>query len=190
MINNIILASSSIRKKLLLNSIGYKLVLNINPLINGLIYNGSFAYKYINYTSFIKTLALSTKYNRNIIISSISYIITNHTIISYPKTIQNAVKYYESLSGKKCTIYTALCIFYKKTLIKKSITTKVKFKFITKNEIKHFIFLKNWKNTYSIYYPLGLNFSYISDIRGSFSNTLGFPLYDVNVILKKIKIRN
>ena len=186
---NIIIASSSLRKKILLNSIGYKSELK-KPIFNqGLIHTGKTINKYIDYISLAKVTALTNFYYNDIIIATSSRIITNNIILSYPMNKKSATEYYSLLSGKNHIIYTSICVIFKNNIIKKNIVTKIKFRTFNADQINYFVNLNNWKNKFSIYLPLGVNYYYISHIKGSLENLFGFPLYNINEILKKIKYK-
>ena len=127
-------------------------------------------------------------------------VLGSDTIISFNGALFNKAKNLEDakdkitiLSGKHHTIYSGASIFYnKKEIWSHSLTTRVKIRNLTENEIDKYLLLSGKKilSCVGCYQIEGLGPNIVEDIKGDFFNVMGLPLFPFLSFLKKYKNKN
>ena len=188
MVASLILASTSDRRKKLLNQIG----INPSKIINPEIDESSFKYKnptkLVVELAFEKALAVKKKIN---IKDTKYFIVAGDTIVYrakkfYNKTNDlNKVKHYlKELSGKKHFVYGGICIISPNGIVsKKLVKTEVFFNKINDQEFTNDKLLNEGIGKSGGYAIQGIATKFIKKIKGSYTNVVGLSLSDVYNIL-------
>ena len=184
---HLILASSSSRRKFLLDQLGIGPFKVIEPKI---IENNS-------QNILPKKIVLESAYNKAASIKKKikdekGYIIAGDTIVSRSKKnyfkaldTETVRKYLSELSGKKHFVYGGICVISPKGVIaRKLIITEVYFNRILKNELNDELLLKDGIGKSGGYGIQGLAIKFIKKIKGSYTNVVGLSLPDLYNILK------
>lgn len=182
----LILASSSPRRKELLNNIGFTPDLIISPDIDETPKKNEKPKVYVERVAEEKAkAAIQDKRTEN------SFIITCDTsacvgvrILGKPENETEAKKMLQLMRGKRHRVYSCVCIVTPdKKIRKKTVLSFVKFKNFTDNEIDTYLKTNLWKGrsgAYSLQEDPG---AWVISINGSYSNIVGLPLYETKNLL-------
>ena len=185
----IILASSSPRRKMLLNQIGIKFTVHasksdekMNPRLKP---RGQ-----AEYLSEEKAKIVAKEYPDALIIAADTFVVFNDEIIGKPHTKANAKKTLQKLSGNSHMLITGITVMDTKTgkQITKSVETKVFMKKLTQKEIDGYIATEEPLDKAGAYAIQELGGIFIEKIEGSASNVIGLPLNELYETLKKFDI--
>ncbi len=188
MVASLILASTSERRKKLLNQIGIKPSKIINPEIDESSFKNKNPTKLVVELAFEKALAVKKKIN---IKDTKYFIVAGDTIVYrakkfYNKTNDlNKVKHYlKELSGKKHFVYGGICIISPNGIVsKKLVKTEVFFNKINDQEFTNDKLLNEGIGKSGGYAIQGIATKFIKKIKGSYTNVVGLSLSDVYNIL-------
>ena len=175
-----VLGSSSPRRKDLLKQIGIVPDSTISPKIDETLLKKELPLEYLKRVTNNKMIFVKEKYPESLILTADTIVSVGRRILqkTYKK---NEAKYYLSLlSGRRHRVITAFVIyapFFKQKL--KYVTSIVKFKRLSVQEINYYLDSDEWKGKAGGYAIQGLATRYINFISGSYSNVVGLPLSDV-----------
>ncbi len=187
----IILASSSPRRKLLLNALlknfGLKFAVipaNIVEIIPKNVQK--FGYFALNLAK-IKALEVA-KSQKGLIIAADTIVVINNRILGKPENPEKAVKMLKELSGKEHKVYTGLVILdsISGEIYKTFEVTKVKFRKLLSSEIEFYVkggSPMDKAGAYGIQDDLGSTF--VEKISGDYFNIVGLPVLKTYTGLKK-----
>ena len=175
--NNIILASSSPRRKQLLKQIGINFTTEISGVDESIDLDLS-PKKVAKYFALEKARKVSLKFPNKLVIGADTIVVCNGKILGKPKDEKESFNMLTMLSGKTHKVITGVSLQYKDESINKTFheTTKVTFNDLSDNYIFHYI------RTYSPFDKAG---SYgiqdwfavcVRKIDGCFYNVMGLPL--------------
>ena len=173
----IILASTSPRRKYLLESIGINLKI-IKPNYDENIIAKSFSYKKIETIAERKCDSVIKLIKDNaIIISADTVVIFNNKVMGKPKSFEEAYKMLSTLNNKTHKVVTAICIKdnEKKRKIIKTETSEVSFNLVKERDIKRYIEEYKPYDKAGSYGIQELPQYFIKDIQGEYDNIVGLP---------------
>ncbi len=181
----IILASSSPRRKALLESIGLKFIVkpsNIPEKMNPRLGPRAQA----EYLSQQKAKAVGRRVKNSIIIAADSLIVLNKEIIGKPTSMQHAKRILKKFSGQTHTVITGFTILDTETgkYVTKSVATKVTMRKISKEEIDAYVKREHVRDKAGAYAIQGLGSLLFEKVDGDFFNVVGLP---VNVLFQELK---
>jgi septum formation protein len=138
------------------------------------------------YLSKLKSDAFGDLQNGELLITSDTVVIENNHVLGKPQNEQEAFDMLKSLSGATHTVMTAVTLRDSSKQITIEDETLVTFRFLTEEEIWHYI------RTYKPFDKAGaygiqewIGFMGVTKIEGSYYNVMGFPLHLVYDQLKK-----
>ena len=185
----IILASSSPRRKNLLEQIG------LNFKIDPSSYQEDMSLKIdprklAEYLSQGKAKSVAQRHKDSIIIAADTFCVLGKEVLGKPKTKENAKIMLQKLSGKVHSVITGFTIIDTKTnkQISKSVETKVYFKHIPEQEIDAYIASGEpleFAGGYAIQHLGGL---FVEKMEGDYFNIVGLPILPLTIELKKFDI--
>ena len=188
-----ILASNSVSRKRLLKNAGL-VFLTKKPLCDEEYIKDQLLKKNINKKNFPKLLAqakalsVSKKNTKNLVVGSDTIILFNNKIINKAKTIEEAKKKLQKLSGKKHQIISgaSVCLGNKEVWSYQQ-TSTIHMNTLNQKQINTYL-KKTGKNILSsvgCYQVEKLGPQIIKSINGDFFNVLGFPLFPFLNFLSK-----
>ena len=136
---NLILASKSLRRRQILNTLGLKYKC-ISPDILEKSNNKKLAY-IVKDIAYKKAVYVSNKINKAVILSADTIVVCRGEIIGKPKSLKHAVKILRKLVNNSHYVYTGIAIIdkYSAKTYKDYEKTKVKMKHISDTEIKKLV---------------------------------------------------
>ena len=184
---NLILASSSPRRKELLNQIGVPFKV-IHPSVEEEAFPFKNPTQYATDISRAKAMSIPG-YDKEIIMGVDTIVIIKGKPYGKPKNKLEAEKYITLLNGSKHKVISGITMVKKCTdeTISKTTTTIVEFKKLTKREIELYVQNeKNWSGYAGAYAIQELAAIFVKKIQGSYSNVVGLPLETFYLLWQKI----
>jgi septum formation protein len=188
-----ILASNSSSRKMLLKNAGLSFFTE-KPLCDEDYIKDQLFKKNINKKNFPKLLAeakalsVSKKHTKHLVVGSDTIILFNNKLINKAKTIEEAKKKLEKLSGKKHQIISGASVcFNNKQIWSYQQTSTIHMNALNQKQIKTYL-KKTGKSILSsvgCYQVEKLGPQIIKSINGDFFNVLGFPLFPFLTFLSK-----
>lgn len=121
----------------------------------------------------------------SLILSADTVVAVGRRVIEKPISASEAYSAMKLLSGKNHKVYTCICIIDADgNYYKKLVETRVRFKNLSEEEIKHYIITNDWVDKAGGYAIQGRAQSFIIKISGSYSSVVGLPIYETINLLK------
>jgi len=182
----LVLASTSPRRKDLLNQVGIKVSQVVPPQINEEKFSKFVVTKMVVNLALLKATEVRKK-----IKNKKAFIIAGDTAVYrtgkvYKKTDDKKIvkKYLCELSAKKHFVYSGICIISPDGIIsKRLVKTEVYFNRIPIDQLNNKLLIEEGIGKAGGYAIQGIASKFVKKIKGSYSNVVGLSLSDVNDIL-------
>jgi septum formation protein len=189
MYKNIILASTSPRRKQILTKSGFEFVvcapeINESGILRRL--KGIKPYKVASLLAYQKAKSVLNKFKKGLVIGSDTIVVIGKEIIGKPKSKSNAIEILRKLSGSTHMVITAIALIEietSKTVITYD-TSFVTFKKLTIRQIIDYINNNNIMDKAGAYAIQEGADPFIKKIKGSYYNVVGFPVEKFKKIIK------
>ena len=181
----IILASASPRRKELLEKIGLKFEI-IPSNYDEKLADDNFTYEKIENLALNKGLDVAKNIKDDaIIISADTVVVLDNKILGKPHSKEEAFNMISGLSGKTHEVITAIAMLDNKNnkQLIHSVTTKVTFRQISKEEIEKYVSTKEPYDKAGGYAAQGIAAIFVEKIEGCFNNVVGISSFEVNKML-------
>ncbi len=172
---NIILASSSPRRKEILKNAGYDFKIIPSNYEENII-GKFFSLKLTEKCAYNKASDILNKHNDSIIVSADTVVVLDDIILGKPKDKNDAFLTLKKLSSKTHFVATSICILSKEKSITATDITNVTFRKLTDDEIKTYIETKSPLDKAGSYGIQDDGFDFYTKIDGQLDNVIGFPL--------------
>ena len=131
------------------------------------------------------------KFPNDLILTADTIVYVGRRIIDKTNEQSKAIKFLELLSGRRHRVSTAFNLYCKDKIDSlRVVTSVVKMKRLTENEIKSYIETDEWKGKAGAYGIQGSAEKFIQFISGSYTNIVGLPLNQVYGSLNSIGYYN
>ena len=182
----IILASASPRRKVILEYFGYKISVvpsNYNENISNLVYSDYL----VENCAYQKALEVKNKLKTDkLIVSADTVVVCDGIILGKPKTEENAIAMLSSLSNKTHFVATSICVLAYNKVFKETQKTYVTFRELSLDDIKKYIQTQKPFDKAGSYGIQDDGFDFVIKIDGELDNVVGFPMKTFKKILKSI----
>lgn len=112
-------------------------------------------------------------------------VVVGRRILQKAETEKEARDFFKLLSGRRHKVLTAVAVINPEGKIKSRVVTSVvKFKNLSKQEVDNYIESNEWQGKAGAYGIQGTAGALISFMSGSFTNIVGLPLYETVSLLK------
>lgn len=188
-IKRIILASSSPRRKKLLQMISLKFEVAESKFEEDMNLPMK-PHKLACFLSLQKAKHISNDYPKAIIIAADTFVVLGNTLFGKPRSYKEAKLMLHALSGKSHTVITGFTIIDTETkkIASKSVGTKVYFKKLASLEIESYVKSGESIGAAGAYKIQGLASTFVEKIEGDFFNIVGLPISALIKELKKFKV--
>ncbi len=122
-----------------------------------------------------------------LIIAADTVVVLGNTILGKPKDEDDAFNMLSSLSGKRHTVFTGVCIKTKDKTDIFHVATEVEFYELSEKEINDYIATKEPMDKAGAYGIQGKGFVLVKGIHGDYFNVVGLPLAETVRHLNKFK---
>ena len=182
-----ILGSSSPRRLELLKQINYHPNEIFKPEINEDPQKKELPILYVKRMAKEKMDVVKKKFPNDLILTADTIVYVGRRIIDKTNEKSKAIKLLELLSGRRHRVSTAFNLYCKDKIDSlRVVTSVVKMKRLTDNEIKSYIESNEWKGKAGAYGIQGSAEKFIQFISGSYTNIVGLPLNQVYGSLNSI----
>ena len=181
----LILASSSPRRKELLEQVGLKFEI-FSPDIDEAVLLNEQIEDYVQRLAVHKAQAVLSQYPDATVIAADTSLVLNHQIIGKPESKQHAFEIWTALSDQKHDVLSGVCVATAQQLKKTVVRTRVEFQ-----HLSHQMMEAYWATGEPIgkaggYAIQGQAAQFIPRIEGSYSNVVGLPLHETMLLLKQV----
>ena len=186
-----ILGSSSARRLDLLKQINFYPNEIFSPEINENPHKKELPILYVKRMAKEKMDVVKKKFPNDLILTADTIVYVGRRIIDKTNEKSKAIKFLELLSGRRHRVSTAFNLYCKDKIDSlRVVTSVVKMKRLTENEIKSYIETDEWKGKAGAYGIQGSAEKFIQFISGSYTNIVGLPLNQVYGSLNSIGYYN
>ena len=186
-----ILGSSSPRRLELLKQINFYPNEIFKPEINEDTQKKELPILYVKRMAKEKMDVVKKKFPNDLILTADTIVYIGRRIIDKTNEKSKAIKFLELLSGRRHRVSTAFNLYCKNKIDSlRVVTSVVKMKRLTENEIKSYIETDEWKGKAGAYGIQGSAEKFIQFISGSYTNIVGLPLNQVYGSLNSIGYYN
>ena len=188
--SNIILASSSPRRKDLLSKLNIDFQ-TVPAQCEEKMEPGEEPLRMARRLSKEKAGSLVSRYPRHIIMGADTFVTLGKEVLGKPHTKKKAKEMLDSISGRTLRVITGFTIWdsERDKVTSKTVQTKVIFKKLTSSEIKKYIATGEPLDKAGAFAIQGMGGVFIKRLQGSHTNVVGLPLYEVAEELKKYGVR-
>jgi septum formation protein len=179
-----ILASKSPRRHEIMKNAGFEFRVIVPELDEK--YPGSLNVEEIPvYLAECKAEAVAAKHRNELVIGADTIVLLDGNILGKPVDDKHAKQMLTSLSGKKHTVITGVCVILKDKKFSFNAFTDVWFSRLSKEEIEYYVL--NYKpldkaGSYGVQDFIGM--AAIEHIEGSFYNVMGLPIHKLYQVLR------
>ena len=175
-----ILGSSSPRRLELLKQINFYPNEIFKPEINEDPQKKELPILYVKRMAKEKMDVVKNKFPNDLILTADTIVYVGRRIIDKTNEKSKAIKFLELLSGRRHRVSTAFNLYCKDKIDSlRVVTSVVKMKRLTENEIRSYIESNEWKGKAGAYGIQGSAEKFIQFISGSYTNIIGLPLNQV-----------
>lgn len=126
----------------------------------------------------------SAIYNGFPVLAADTAVILGQNILGKPKDEAQAREFLQKLSGRRHQVISAVALYHNQEIRVKDCLTRLKFQRLENRELDAYIASKEWQGKAGGYAIQGLAGQYIPWISGSYSNVVGLPLYETQILFK------
>lgn len=180
--NKIVLASSSPRRKELLEREGIDFIIDASSIDETMDFSLPLEQRFQK-LAIDKATPIHHKYPLDIVIGADTIVYFHNQIIGKAKDEQEARAILKALSHQKHSVYTAVAIYFQDELYSFVDQTDVYFKNID-DLIDDYILSGEWQGKAGAYGIQGKAGAFVDKIVGDLDNVIGLPMYRVKEVLK------
>jgi septum formation protein len=185
---DLILASASPRRRELLASVG--LVLAVEPVdIDEAPREGEPARLYAARVAGEKCDAAVAKLavSAQAVLAADTVVVLVGEILGKPESEAEAESMLRRLAGHRHEVLTAYRIRHGERMVERLVSTAVTFRSLDGKEISAYLACREWQGKAGAYAIQGIAGSFVTDLRGSFTNVVGLPLAEVLADLRALE---
>lgn len=183
--SNIVLASTSPRRRELLSQLGYQFS-QVSPDIEEQKHAEETAPEYVERLSREKARAgLKLSPEDSLVIGSDTVVVLNGQVLEKPDHFEDAKAMLSGLSNQKHQVLTAVTVASKNKQASVVVTTDVWFKTLSEQEIEQYWLSGEPQDKAGSYGIQGLGGRFVTRIEGSYYAVVGLPLYETDQLLQE-----
>lgn len=184
---NLILASSSPRRQALLKQLGV-VFSTFSPDIDESVHPHEHAAAYVARLACAKAQVVLSLFPDATIIAADTSVAISGQIIGKPENKQHAFEIWSLLSGCWHEVLTGVCITtaqYQRHIV---VHTAVEFQHLSLADMEYYWATNEPQDKAGAYAIQGIAAQFIPQIKGSYSNVVGLPLYETAQLLRTVQI--
>ena len=182
---NIVLASSSPRRKQLLEQVGLTFRC-FSPEIDESVLPNEHAADYVKRLAQTKAQVVLQSNPDAVVIAADTSLSLDGKIIGKPESKQHAFEIWSALSGRFHDVLTGVCVANKNTIKTLVVRTRVEFKVLNPNDMEDYWETGEPTDKAGAYAIQGYAAQFIPRIEGSYSNVVGLPLHETIELLNTV----
>lgn len=186
---HLILASSSPRRKELLQQVGLEFSIHSPDIDESVIENEQIE-QYVKRLAETKAQAVLSWHPLSTVIAADTSLVFADQIIGKPVSKQHAFEIWTMLSGQKHEVLTGVCVANKHQFLSTVVRTEVELQQLSPNDMEAY-----WETGEPIgkagaYAIQGIAAKFVKHMSGSYSNVVGLPLHETIQLLDRIDQRS
>lgn len=186
---NLILASSSPRRKELLQQVGLEFTV-YSPDIDESVLENEQIHQYVQRLAETKAQAVLTLQPQSTVIAADTSLVFANQIIGKPESKQHAFEIWTLLSGQKHEVLTGVCVANRQQLLSTVVRTEVVFQTLSLNDMEAYWATGEPIGKAGAYAIQGIAAKFVTHMKGSYSNVVGLPLHETIQLLDRIDQRS
>jgi len=120
------------------------------------------------------------------ILAADTIVVQNGRVYGKPSDYEHAKRIWQSLSGNKHEVMTSVSLLQGQSMQVKVSVTEVEFAVINESQMQRYWETKEPLDKAGAYAIQGLACAWVKSIKGSYSNVVGLPLREVNLLLSEV----
>ena len=120
------------------------------------------------------------------ILAADTIVVQNERVYGKPRDYEHAQRIWQTLSGSKHQVMTAVCFLVGDSMQVKVGVTDVEFTVINEAQMKRYWDSGEPQDKAGAYGIQGLASAWVKSINGSYTNVVGLPLREVNLLLSEV----
>jgi septum formation protein len=132
-----------------------------------------------------KAESVAKNYPDSWVIGADTLVALHQEILEKPVDAPDALRMLSRLSGKEHRVMTGICVVSPGKTLDKSVTSKVRFKSLTAEEISNYVLTGEPMDKAGAYAIQGKGSFMVRDFSGSKSNIIGLPIDELKILLIK-----
>ena len=186
---HLILASSSPRRKELLQQVGLEFSIH-SPDIDESVYENEQIHQYVKRLAETKAKAVLKLHAHSTVIAADTSLVFHDKIIGKPESKEHAFEIWALLSGQKHEVMTGVCVANAQQLLSTVVRTEVEFQRLSSNDMEQYWATGEPIGKAGAYAIQGIAAKYVTQMNGSYSNVVGLPLHETMQLLDRIDQRS
>ena len=122
------------------------------------------------------------------ILAADTIVVQNGRVYGKPSDYEHARRIWQSLSGNKHEVMTSVSLLQGQSMQVKVSVTEVEFAVINESQMQRYWETKEPLDKAGAYAIQGLACDWVKSIKGSYSNVVGLPLREVNLLLSEVSL--
>lgn len=181
----LILASSSPRRKELLESIGIVPDKILSPSVDETPLKGEAIKAYALRIAVLKARAVHSQYPKAYVLAADTVVEARRRIFLKAADSEEARAMLKVFSGRRHRVHTAVCVLSPVGKeASRLVTTRLTLKRLSDQEIEDYVATGEWEGKAGAYAIQGRAAKFIKFISGSYTNVVGLPLYETDGLLR------
>ena len=185
---HLILASSSPRRKELLQQVGLDFAIH-SPDIDESVLDNEQVEHYVQRLAESKAQAVLALHPESVVIAADTSVVLNGQIIGKPESKQHAFDIWRLLSGQKHEVLTGVCVANTTHALSAVVCTEVEFQELSFSDMEDYWATGEPMGKAGAYAIQGIAAKFITKMNGSYSNVVGLPLHETLQLLDRINQR-
>ena len=186
---NLILASSSPRRRELLQQLGLDFRIH-SPNVDESVLPNEQADQYVLRLAQSKASAVLLQYSEACVIAADTTLTIDGMIIGKPESKQHAFEIWSLLSGRKHEVLTGVCVANAHKQHQIVVCTSVEFQKLSFSDMEDYWATGEPLGKAGGYAIQGIAARYIPRIEGSYSNVVGLPLYETMQLFQAVNTQH
>lgn len=185
----LILASASLRRRDLLNQIGYTPDVVVPAEVDEDPLPRERPRDLAERLSRLKAGAIAEAYPDDVVLAADTVVALGHRCLGKPADATEARTFLTKLSGRRHRVYGGVCIITPDgRVLSKVVMTQVRFKRLSERDVTDYLADGEWKGKAGGYAIQGRAAAFIPWINGSYTNVVGLPLMETASLLQSAGI--
>ena len=186
---HLILASSSPRRKELLQQVGLEFTIH-SPDIDESVLENEQIEQYVLRLAETKAAAVLKLQPQSTVIAADTSLVSSNHIIGKPVSKQHAFEIWALLSGRKHEVLTGVCVANSHQILSTVVRTEVEFQVLTPKDMEDYWATGEPIGKAGAYAIQGIAAKFVTHMSGSYSNVVGLPLHETIQLLDRIDRRS
>ena len=124
-----------------------------------------------------------------VVIAADTVVVLDDKVIGKPKNVEEAKEMLRALSGRSHRVLTGIAVFYKEEETVETVTTSVRFRKLTSEEIDAYIATGEPMDKAGAYGIQGHGALLVESIEGCYNNVVGLPLTKLYQMLGQLEVK-